>query len=151
MLVLSRKEAEKVLFPALGITIEVNRVQGKTVRLGIHAPDEIRIIRAELEETDELENRQSDSFANASNTRAANGDIQKCLDTANLAIHLAQNRVRQRLNDDAEEALKDALASLDKLERTVSSQPELSPMPTRVRETKIRYQCNPSKLALAVG
>lgn len=51
MLILSRREAEKVLFPGLGISVEITRVQGRSVRLGIQAPDEIRIIRGELEAT----------------------------------------------------------------------------------------------------
>ncbi len=48
MLILSRREAEKVLFPGLGISVEITRVQGRSVRLGIQAPDEIRIIRGIL-------------------------------------------------------------------------------------------------------
>ena len=50
MLVLSRKENQKVLFPNLGITVEVLGVKGSNVRLGIDAPPRIRILRAELDE-----------------------------------------------------------------------------------------------------
>ena len=49
MIVLSRRETERVLFPQLGISIEVCRLQGNQVRLGIDAPKQIRVIRAELE------------------------------------------------------------------------------------------------------
>ena len=34
MLVLSRRESDKVLFPSLGITVEVLRIQGNKTRLG---------------------------------------------------------------------------------------------------------------------
>ena len=34
MLVLSRRETEKVLFPTLGISVELLRVQGNRARLG---------------------------------------------------------------------------------------------------------------------
>ena len=50
MLVLSRKVNETVEFPELGITVEVVRVKGNTVRLGIKAPNSIRILRGELVE-----------------------------------------------------------------------------------------------------
>ena len=60
MLILSRREAEKVLFPGLGISVEITRVQGRSVRLGIQAPDEIRIIRGELEATADLIPRKRD-------------------------------------------------------------------------------------------
>ena len=51
MLVLSRRKEETIVFPELGITVEVIRVDGNKVRLGIKAPESIRILRGELEET----------------------------------------------------------------------------------------------------
>lgn len=48
MLVLSRRKNEEIIFPDLGITVEVVHVKGSTVRLGIKAPKEIRILRGEL-------------------------------------------------------------------------------------------------------
>lgn len=148
MLVLSRKEAEKVLFPSLGITVEISRVLGKNVRLGIDAPQEIRIIREELADTADLEVIQTKRGFSGSGD--ASRDLQKCLDAANLAIHLAQNQLRQRLNDNAEEALENALVCLVKLENAVASQTGLAPTQTPVREAKTGYRCNQKKVALVV-
>lgn len=50
MLVLSRKANETVEFPELGISVEVVRVNGSIVRLGVKAPDSVRILRGELVE-----------------------------------------------------------------------------------------------------
>ena len=47
MLVLSRRESEKILFPSLGISIEVVKVQGRKTRLGINAPANIPVLRHE--------------------------------------------------------------------------------------------------------
>ncbi len=47
MLVLSRKPREKVVIGDR-ITVTVVEVKGNQVRLGIEAPDQIRILRAEL-------------------------------------------------------------------------------------------------------
>jgi carbon storage regulator len=47
MLVLSRKEQQQIVLDG-GITITVVRVQGGAVRLGIDAPKEVPIRRAEL-------------------------------------------------------------------------------------------------------
>lgn len=38
MLVLSRKETDKIVFPTLGITVEVLRLRGNVARIGIDAP-----------------------------------------------------------------------------------------------------------------
>jgi carbon storage regulator len=50
MLVLSRKERESVVFTSLGITVQVLRVSGGNVRLGIEAPAEIPVHRQEVAE-----------------------------------------------------------------------------------------------------
>jgi carbon storage regulator len=47
MLVLSRKPGEKIHIGS-GITITVTEVRGNKVRLGIEAPRDIPIVRAEL-------------------------------------------------------------------------------------------------------
>lgn len=49
MLVLSRKQNQEIVFPHLGVRIEVARIRGNTVCLGIEAPKEIAILRGELE------------------------------------------------------------------------------------------------------
>ena len=130
MLILSRHEAEKVLFPELGITIEVTRVKGRTVRLGIDAPKDIRVIRAELEDTADSKTQRPKKTG--SNFRCKKSwqvpqEMQKCLDAANLAIHLAQNQLRQQLNDQAHEALEHAIECLENLETTVGRNAALAP------------------------
>ena len=47
MLVLSRKKNESIVIDGQ-IKIEVLKVKGNTVRLGISAPDNIKILRGEL-------------------------------------------------------------------------------------------------------
>jgi two-component system OmpR family response regulator len=48
MLVLSRKPNQKVLFPAIGASVEVVAVKGNVVRLGIQAPPGVAVFREEL-------------------------------------------------------------------------------------------------------
>ncbi|QEG24693.1 carbon storage regulator [Mariniblastus fucicola] len=50
MLVLSRKIEQEVCLPELGVNIKVLNVKGNTVRLGIEAPQDIHILRGELNE-----------------------------------------------------------------------------------------------------
>ena len=47
MLVLTRRESEKILFPSLGISVEVVKIQGRKTRLGINAPADIPVLRHE--------------------------------------------------------------------------------------------------------
>lgn len=48
MLVLTRCKGEKIVLPELGITVQVVRVRGRAVRLGVTAPPEVKILRGEL-------------------------------------------------------------------------------------------------------
>ncbi len=48
MLVLSRRPGEKVVI-GNGITLTVVEIRGNQVRLGIDAPDQVRILRGELD------------------------------------------------------------------------------------------------------
>jgi carbon storage regulator CsrA len=55
MLVLSRKETDKIVFPTLGITVEVLRIRGNVARIGVDAPSEVPIYRHELTDRKHLE------------------------------------------------------------------------------------------------
>jgi carbon storage regulator CsrA len=48
VLVLTRRENEKILLPDVGVTVELMSVTGNRARLGITAPESIRILREEV-------------------------------------------------------------------------------------------------------
>lgn len=148
MLILSRREAEKVLFPGLGISVEITRVQGRSVRLGIQAPDEIRIIRGELESTADLTPRKQNRTKPNYSTSPA---IKKCLDAANLAIHLAQNQLRQNLHEKAEDALNHALECLETLQNMSGVTEESNLSSATVNEAPSNYYSGRKKVALVVN
>jgi len=50
MLVLSRGNRQKIVFPTLGISMEVLQIAGNRVQLGIQAPAEIPVHRSEVVE-----------------------------------------------------------------------------------------------------
>ncbi len=54
MLVLSRHRHQKILLPSIDAVIHVLQVKGNTVQIGIEAPREVPIIRAELHERNQV-------------------------------------------------------------------------------------------------
>ncbi|MFL5339153.1 MAG: response regulator [Gemmataceae bacterium] len=48
MLILSRRLNEKIFIPSLGVTVEIVGLKGKTVKLGIAAPHDVKVLRAEI-------------------------------------------------------------------------------------------------------
>lgn len=69
MLVLSRRESEKIFFPDLGISLEIVRIKGNIVRVGIDAPPEIRVLRGEL--LDRKQNERALNYARKPDTEPA--------------------------------------------------------------------------------
>jgi carbon storage regulator len=48
MLVLSRRLGERICFPSLAVHVQILAIHGASVRIGIDAPEEVRVLRAEL-------------------------------------------------------------------------------------------------------
>jgi len=49
MLVVTRRQGEKIVLPEVGVEIVVTKIlENGTVRIGVHAPKELRILRKEL-------------------------------------------------------------------------------------------------------
>lgn len=77
MLVLSRREDDKILFPNLGVTVQILKVAGNKVRIGVKAPDDVKVLRHELS-----------AISEASGDSQASGT--KAEDDAKLRKHLIQ-------------------------------------------------------------
>ena len=137
MLVLTRRKNQKVLFPSLGITVQVVAISGKTVRIGVEAPDDVRIARNELECFDAC--RVSGSQDAGKNTEL----VRRQLDAANLAIHLARNQLKQGKSALATDAICHAMACLRSLDLMFdSSDPVSSDVDesVAVRESRSTYR-----------
>jgi len=77
MLVLSRKKNQSIVIDG-GIEIQILQLKGGTVKIGINAPDNIRIVRGELEQySDEKIEPLSDEQIAAAVNKAQNSDSMK--------------------------------------------------------------------------
>jgi carbon storage regulator CsrA len=86
MLVLSRSEHQKILFPSLDISVEVVRVRGRVVSLGIEAPLDIPIQRAEIAGLKSLDfppDSQSVAAQLASLRKSVKSGVQSAADRLN--------------------------------------------------------------------
>jgi carbon storage regulator CsrA len=113
MLVLSRKETEKVLFPHLGIAVQILRVAGGKARLGIEAPDDVSVVRREIASEDQLA-----EFAQQLSQSAASGShkLRNELQTVLLGLCLIQKQLACNLIEEAEETLGDLISHMRSLE-----------------------------------
>ncbi len=113
MLVLSRKSNQRIVFANLGISVEVLRVEGKTVRIGVDAPNDVRVLRGELINEERLGEMNE-------NARQQRHELRNQLHTARLALHLLQKQLDVGLLVDAEQSLRQALESIAQLDQAVA-------------------------------
>jgi len=106
MLVLSRGRNDKVVFPTLGITVEILRVAGNKVRLGIEAPGEIPVHRHEVSERIAAEGGDDNiiKLPPGKDSAAARLDhaIRNRLNAAALGLHLLHRKLETDDISDAE-------------------------------------------------
>jgi carbon storage regulator CsrA len=123
MLVLSRKEDQSILFPNLGISIEIVRVQGNKVSVGVEAPKAIRIVRGELHNAEDFKSEAAPSDLQLEQfievlPKQTRSELRDRLNVAGLAVHAAQKQCQVGGLENAEFFLSkavEALAALNKM------------------------------------
>lgn len=113
MLVLSRRQGQRILFPHLDIAVQVLPSKGSTVRLGIEAPSHVSVMREEI---------ASAGAALASREEAADQhDLRGWLNTVAMALHVIEKQINAGLRSDAERTLHEAQEVLEKLTQAADS------------------------------
>ena len=113
MLVLSRKQDQKVTFPSLGITVQILHVKGSSVRLGIDAPLEVRIIRDELKDD---ATKKTPPRAHVVRLPAnLRHELRNKLNSVSIALHLFKQELEAGYHEDAEATFNKLVEHVEKL------------------------------------
>jgi two-component system, OmpR family, response regulator len=135
MLVLSRGRNDKVVFPTLGISVEILRVAGNKVRLGIEAPQEIPVHRHEVSEriagidaAAADAGRHHDPIIKISSGKDATARemdhaVRNRLNSAALGLHLLHRKLETDDLSDAEATIFKIFNELKAIEEQMSGQP----------------------------
>jgi two-component system, OmpR family, response regulator len=105
MLVLSRNEGEGIIFPELDLAVEILRVAGTRIRVGVQAPEDIRVLRSELAD-------RSKAIDIKLEDRNAAHALRNRLNSAGLALMIAQKHLERGDLALAEAALQRTLQRL---------------------------------------
>jgi carbon storage regulator CsrA len=142
MLVLSRRPRQSIEFPHLGISVQVLRVNGQTVRVGVEAPRSVAVQRGELEPFD-VPPPAPDVAASR-----ARHHLRGCLNTAMMSLYLAQRQLHSGLAGDADGALQQALDQMEKLEGELAAASAQAKKPARRPIRALLVEDNPHESAL---
>lgn len=145
MLVLSRKEDESIVFPKLGIRVQVTQISGRVVRLGVEAPKEVRVLREEL-----VEPNQREAVSHSKQRHA----LRNRLNHTMLHLQLLQAHIEQGSAENLGSSLLQALQSLERLNAEVDMAfPALEPQaaaPATTEQVSSEPTKNPQPMALIV-
>lgn len=113
MLVLARRPGQKILFPGLGIAVEVLRQQGNVTRLGIEAPHDVVIMRDEVASAtanDRPQQRPPSALPTSEELRQKTNLLM-------TKLQQLQQRLDSGTADEPEERLTELLSQLAEMER----------------------------------
>ncbi len=146
MLVLSRRPNEKVVFPNLGISVQVIRVAGQAVRLGIDAPPEIRVLREEVADAE----AEFDGIPPVLSRRLRH-ELRNRLNTASLSLQVLNRRLELGQADDLEPTLLKVFDELQAIDGELQSSAESDRdrQPKRRRALVVEDNANESELLAA--
>ena len=106
MLVISRRENEKIYFPTAGITVQILRLTGKIARVGVEAPAEVKVLREGVGPASAAKERPKADHA-----------LANALNKVGLAVHLARKQWAAGRPAEADATLDTALRALESLEQ----------------------------------
>jgi carbon storage regulator CsrA len=159
MLVLSRGRNDKVVFPTLGISVEILRVAGNKVRLGIEAPQEVPVHRHEVSERIAAndsgfaaDGRHHDSIIKMpagkdAAAREMDHAVRNRLNSAALGLHLLHRKLETDDLSDAEATIFKIFNELKAIEEQMSGQPHA---PTKAEVSTAPHSSEPHHRALVV-
>ncbi len=115
MLVLSRKPQEKIVFPNLGIVLEIIRVAGGKVRIGVDAPADIPVLRGEIA------SRDTSLSATDAPGKSREHELRNRLYAARLGLKLLEKQLAAGMIVEAEATLAKALGIFKQLDCELAS------------------------------
>ncbi len=113
MLVLSRRQGQKIVFPSLGISVEMLRVTGNSVRVGVDAPSHVTVLRDEIARRDSA---VAERISNPLADRETRHALRNKLNSAKLAAILAQKQLQADLTGPSAHTLERLVADVRWLE-----------------------------------
>jgi carbon storage regulator CsrA len=150
MLVLSRRKGEKIVFPTIGVELELLKVQGNTARLGIEAPQHIKILRDELAAIPATPGID-DSKSGPASSQHLSHEMRNRLNKATLALQLLRKQLERGQADHAESTLQNLLFEFASLEKEATGRPVSAPPVDPIIANTLIVEDDPNESALLAG
>ena len=149
MLVLSRRETDKVVFPTLGITVEVLRIRGNVAKLGIDAPPDIPVLRHELAQRKSID-LTPDGTSTRGQLRELAHTVRRRLDSAAQRLNRLHQTLDEKHDVTAQKIVMELYQDLQRLEREANNTLEWSSAAKSMRVLVVEDSAIERKLLASV-
>ncbi len=149
MLVLSRGQNDRIVFPSLGITVEVVKLGGSRARLGVVAPKSIRVMRHEL--LDEEAEEEIAAFQAAADIDSLSHDTRNQINRATLKLQLAAKMLESGADTNALTYLTQALSDLDEISSSDDVVDHAKAKPVATEEQQVGESLGAFQVSSIVG
>ncbi|MBS0205163.1 MAG: response regulator [Planctomycetes bacterium] len=130
MLVLARRPGQKIVFPSLGIAVEVLRSRGSVMRLGIEAPDDVPVLRDEVLNKTSNPTVLPDAGPEPALQKQRRHELRNKLNQVTLRLQLLQRQLELGQATDPEQALSEVFSELSELEQSTADSVVVSTPPS---------------------
>jgi carbon storage regulator CsrA len=125
MLVLSRRAQQQIVFPGLGITLNILQVRGRIVKLGIDAPIDVKVQRREIIDSGDHVESKPIAVDTSAQVKTTSDDSEHYrrnqLNRLQLYVDAIQMRLERGEYIDAKKLVQKLVASLDLEDDEISS------------------------------
>lgn len=151
MLVMSRRENERFIFPNLGIAVQVIKVAGKVAKIGVDAPKEIRVLREELVDEASIQELPGE-FAGIGNSlpKKLKHEFRNRLNPIALGLQVAQKLIASDRAGELEEVIGRIVNELKRLDCDLIEDPGKSKRGQQLANVMERTSFDDDKFALVV-
>jgi carbon storage regulator CsrA len=145
MLILSRKPNQKIVLPNLGVSIEIVRIAGRTVSVGIEAPDSVKVLRGEL-----AANLPPQVETSSAPERHR---LRNELNRVSIALELVRKQLELGRSTEAEQTLERALEWLEQLDTGAQANVANTPaaLPRRAAKQALLVEDDANERELLAG
>ncbi len=153
MLVLSRRQDDKIVFPNLGITVEILKIVGRTVRVGVEAPPQVRVLRHELAQKEMADQVESVSLPlpgplvkGTPDSKTADHRLRNRLNQATIGLQLAQKQIEVGQLENADRTLVKVLSEFQSLDEDLGKREVAAPSVAARHALLVEDDANESEL-----
>lgn len=125
MLVLSRRADQQIVFPNLGITLQVLQLKGKIVKIGISAPKTISVVRPENSGCGQ--SSESPTF----DASALDHRLRNELNLLQLRLEVLRRRLDQGEEVDLDATVAELLGGVDAIDYEMAPEPQKNVLSNR--------------------